>query len=97
MRDILREHARLIILRTLAAEHNASMNSAMLQEHLESYGITKPRTWVHAEMAWLADMGAVTVKDAGTVRVATLTEIGLRHVERKTLIEGIKPPSLAGA
>lgn len=93
---ITREHARLIMLRVLAGELNGSLNSAILQEHLGVFGIARPRDWVHEELRWLAEMGAVTVLDAGSVRVATITAKGVDHVERRTAIEGVKRPSIGG-
>lgn len=96
MDRLTREHARLIILRALASETNGSLNSAILQDHLTTFGIARPRDWVHEELRWLVEMGAVAVLDAGSVRVATLTAKGADHVERRTAIEGVKRPSIGG-
>lgn len=103
MDRIVREHARLIVLRVLAKEPDGALNSAALQDYLQLYGISKPRDWLHDELRWLADMGAVTVTDPGsasgaglsTVRIAAITRKGLDHVERRLCIEGIKRPSPA--
>lgn len=94
MDRIIREEARLIILKALAEQINATLNSELLRLFLETYGIAKDRAWVHEEIGYLRDIGGVTVIEAGTVKVATLTEKGLRHVERKAAIEGVKRPSL---
>lgn len=96
MDKLMREHARLVILRVLAHEVNGSLNSAILQDHLTTFGIARPRDWVHEELRWLAEMGAVTILDAGTVRIATLTAKGADHVDRRTAIEGVKRPSIGG-
>ncbi len=95
MDRIIREEARLIILRTLADQIDERLNSELLRLNLETYGITKPREWVHGELAYLAEMGAVTLTDVATVRVAALTDLGARHVRREVAIEGIKRPSRA--
>jgi hypothetical protein len=90
---IIREEARLILLKALAEQINGCLNSELLRRSLELFGITKTRAWVHDELAYLADMGAVRVVDAGTVRVATLTEKGQQHLDRVIAIDGVKRPS----
>lgn len=96
MDSIIREEARLIVLRALEEQPDGRLNSALLQRTLEAYGITKSRDWLHDELRWLADIGAVTVVDAGTVRIATLTAKGQDHVQRRIIIEGVKRPSAIG-
>jgi len=92
-RDIIREHARLIILRELHSQGNYTSNDSMLQQVLESFGIAKSRDWIRGELDWLADMNAVTKASAGTVWIVTLAAKGVEHVERRLLIEGVKRPS----
>jgi hypothetical protein len=89
----MREEARLIILRALEEQSDGRLNSELLRLSLESYGITKSRDWVHDELNWLAEMGAVSLVVAGTVRVASLTAKGSDHVLRRVVIEGVKRPS----
>ena len=91
--QIEREHARLVILRALEQQPDGRLNSEMLRETLEAFAITKTRDWVHEELRWLADIGAVTVLDVGTVRVATITTKGQDHVSRRIVLEGVKKPS----
>jgi hypothetical protein len=93
---VMREEARLIILRSLEEQSDGRLNSELLRQSLEAYGITKSRDWVHDEINFLAEMGALTVVTAGTVRVATLTAKGSDHVLRRTVIEGVKRPSREG-
>jgi hypothetical protein len=98
-RDIIREHARLIILRELHQQSNYSSNDSMLQQVLESFGIAKPRDWIRAELNWLTDMGAITKTVAGVggaTMIVTLAPLGVEHVERRFLIEGVKRPSPEG-
>lgn len=96
MDRIIREEARLIILKALAEQPDATLNSELLRLSLERYGISRPRPWVHGELDYLAELAAVDLTEAGTVKVAVLTDKGLRHVERRLVIEGVKRPSLAG-
>lgn len=90
---LIREEARLVILRAIGEQTNETLNSSILEQVLAQYGIFKPRAWVHGEMSWLAEMGAITSIDAGSVKVGRLTELGRRHLDRHTAIEGVKRPS----
>ncbi|ADZ72415.1 hypothetical protein [Polymorphum gilvum] len=93
MNRILREEARLIVLKALRQQPDEQLNSELLRLTLETFGISRERAWVHDELRWLRDMGAVTLTEAGSILVATLTEKGARHVERRTVIEGVKRPA----
>ncbi len=94
MDRIIREDARLIILKALAEEPDETLNSGMLEQALTAFGgISRPRAWVHGELDYLREMGAVTLIDAGTVKIARLTDLGKRHVDRQVSIEGVKRPS----
>lgn len=93
MQTFMREEGRLIILRALAAEPNETSSSEPLRRELATYGIRKDREWVHDELRWLAERGAVVVIQASTVLVATLTEKGARHLSREIAIDGVKRPS----
>lgn len=93
MDKIIREEARLVILRTLAAEMDKRLNSELLRRSLESFGIGRSRDWVHGEMRYLEQLGAVTIVSAGSVLVAGLTRRGEDHVERRALLDGVKPMS----
>lgn len=97
METRMREEARLIILKALAKEKNETLSSSFLETELPIYGIRRTRAWLHMEMEYLAELGAVTLVDAGTVKVATLTELGHRHLNRDAIIEGVKRPSRTGA
>jgi hypothetical protein len=90
---IFRESARLTILRALADEPNDALNDSMLQAVLETFGINRSREWLRDELRVIAELGAITITVAGSVRIAQLTAKGRDHVERRILIEGIKRPS----
>lgn len=93
---IIREEARLIILKALQQQPDERLNSELLRCELETFGIGKSRAWVHDELAYMKEMGAVTITDAGSVKVATLAEKGAQHLARHIAIEGIKRPSRPG-
>jgi len=93
MGDVLREHARAHILNTLAGQPALRLNSPLLRDELAArWAINRPLDWIHAELAWLADMGAVRTLAVGEIVIAEITTRGLDHVERRRLIEGVKRP-----
>lgn len=97
MAQLMREQARLIVLKALAQQVDETLNSDLILPELHSFWIRKDRGWLHEEMRWLSDMGALTLIEAGTILVATLTEKGARHLRREIAIEGVQRPSRPGA
>lgn len=94
--DTVRPDARLIILKALAKQVDDRLHSGFISKELARLGIDRPRAWVHGELDWLEQMGAVTLLRADSVVIATLTEKGARHLRRAIVIEGIDRPSRAG-
>ena len=90
----LTEDARLVILRALAKETNNTLNESILTKILETFGHTRSREWVRTQIRKLEELGAVRVTIAGTVAIASLTQAGLDHVERRSVIEGVARPSI---
>lgn len=93
MDRIIREDARLIVLRALNEQPDGRLNSDLLRETLITFGITKSRDWVHDELRHLEELGAIRVHEIGSVRVAAITGKGGDHVARRIVIEGVKRPS----
>lgn len=93
---IMREEARLVILKALGEQTNESLNSSMLEPVLAKFGIYQERPWIHGEMEYLRNMGAISVVEAGSVKIGTLTNLGRRHLDRHAHIEGVKRPSRPG-
>lgn len=90
----LREEARLIILKELAQDIGGTATSAYLETVLrDDFMIKRDRPWVHGQLDYLAEMGAIAVKDTGSVKVAQLLRLGRRHVDREIAIEGVRRPS----
>ncbi len=95
MIDIIRQHARLHILSDLAEQPNGSWNSDALRDDLEArVAIARPLDWVHNELLWLEDMGAVKITQVSAMLIAKITQRGLDHVERRRFIDGVKRPAL---
>lgn len=93
MSDLIRKEARLIILKALNEQPDGRLNSELLRVTLEAFGIMQTRDFVHDELGWLENMGAVKLNEAGTTRIAALTIKGRDHVEKRIIIEGVKRPS----
>ena len=93
MDRIIREEARLVLLAALAAQADRTLNSELLRAELDAVGIRRTRAFVDVELSHLADIGAVTLAAYGEVRIATLTQTGLDHVERRALLPGVKRPA----
>lgn len=94
--DQVRPDARLIILKALAGQTDERLHSGFIAEELLRFGIDRAREWIHGELDWLEQMGAVTLIKPGSVVVATLTEKGHRHLRRAIVIEGVNRPSRPG-
>jgi hypothetical protein len=92
-RDIIREEARLIMLRELHQQTNYALHDGLLQHVLEAFGISKSRDWVREELNWLEDKAAITRTEQASVIVAKLAPKGAEHVEGRLVIEGVKRPS----
>ncbi len=92
--NYLAEDARLVILKELAMQTNASLNETILVKVLEKFGHNRSREWVRTQLRKLGELGAVSITEAGTVMIATLKQAGLDHVERRSVIDGISRPSL---
>jgi hypothetical protein len=92
--DRIAEEGRLVILRTLAEETDHRLNSSLLIAALEPWGIKRGRDWLNTQLRKLAEIGAVILTEPKDgLLIATLTRAGLDHVERRSVLEGVKRPS----
>lgn len=90
----MEEEARLAILKELSKEDNKAMSSARMQKYLLTrLMIDKPREWVEKQYLYLRDMGAVTIVQADTVKVARLDDRGEFHLKGLVTISGVMSPS----
>lgn len=90
------EDCRLIILRELSMQVDYRLNEVLLAKALEIFGHRRSREFVRTQINKLGELGAVRSVSAGTVMVATITQAGLDHVERRTVIDGVARPSPDG-
>lgn len=94
---LIEADARLAILAELAAQRDATLSALVLQRVVEVVGVRRSQGWIETQLLALADLGAVTLRNAempgfGTVSVASLTRAGRDHVERRGRISGVSQP-----
>ncbi len=97
MATLMEEEARLAILKELAKEDNNAISSARMQIYLlTQLLIDKPREWVEAQYTFLKDMGAVTIVQADSVKIARLSQRGSMHLQNLISIPGVLCPTARG-
>lgn len=64
----------------------------VLAEMLDNFGHPATRDQVKTELAWLAEQGLMMLQEAGSVRVATLTERGQDVAAGRAVVPGVKRP-----
>lgn len=85
--------ARLVILRELAKQTDGRLNETLLTVTLDTFGHRRSRDWVRNQIRKLEELGAVRVTEANTMLIASITRVGMDHVERRSFIEGVGRPS----
>lgn len=91
--DFVTADARLVILRELSRMTDGRLGESILFQVLDTFGHNRSRDFVRTQLRALADVGAITITEAGSVMIATITRAGLDHVERRAVIEGVARPS----
>lgn len=93
-KDWVDENIRLIILKELASQDDATLNSYIIGKVLETFSYKKTPDFIRNQLLWLEKQaGAVRTQIVGSEMVATLTKAGRWHVERRHLLSGIQNPS----
>ena len=90
----LTKDARLVILRELAKQTDNRLNETILTAVLDTFGHRRSRDWVRNQLRVLADIGALTITEVGSIMIAELRRAGQDHVDRRTILEGVARPSL---
>lgn len=90
--DYLRRDVRLVALRVLAEMPGYRANSSVLVNLLHQFGHTVTRDQIKTELRWLTEQGLLTVDEAGSVLVATLTERGQDVAEGRAVVDGVARP-----
>lgn len=96
--QLVSEHQRLVILKTLASSPQYSANNSLLFDSLESFGVAASRDQVRSHLHWLEEQGLVTLSQIGTnlVLVATCTSRGVDVAHGHAQVPGVKRPSPRG-
>lgn len=85
----LTQDARLIILKELQCQTDGRLNETLLVTVLDTFGHRRSREWVRTQLRKLAELGAITIVEAGSIMIASITRAGVDHVERRAIIDGV--------
>lgn len=88
----LRQDQRLVLLRVLSEMPSYRANSSVLSNLLHQMGHTMTRDQVKTELRWLSEQGLLTLEEAGSVIVATLSERGQDVAEGRGRVDGVNRP-----
>lgn len=90
---MVRQEARLVLLRVLLEAGGYQANSSILQAALEAFALHLSRDQIHTELSWLAEQGLVDTDKIATVVIATLTQRGMDVANGRATVPGVKKPS----
>ena len=94
--EAIAKDARLIILRELELQVDGQLNEVALRRVLDIYGITRTRDWIVTQLNKLVELEAVTIKEAGEIAVAAITQAGRDHVNERSVLGGVTRPHELG-
>ena len=89
---LITEDRRLAVLTLLADSHAYQAGAPMLQMVLAGLGHAVALDTVVADLAWLRDAGLVSLREVGTVHIATLSARGLDVARGLTQVPGVARP-----
>lgn len=94
----LTEDRRLVILKLLLQSGGAGNDSVLLAGVRGTGHVTTTRDDVRKDMEFLKDRDLISLEYVHeTVRVAKIKERGVDVAEGRTVVEGVKKPSLGGS
>ena len=91
-RDKVTEDLRLVILQIIERS-DGETNTRILGSELPDVGHRVSADRLRTELAWLAEQGAVTLAEAGSMHVVALTERGADLAAGRTAIPGLRRPA----
>lgn len=89
-------HLRLALLQLLAEASEYSLNSIILTDSIGQIGMNASAAQVRTELAWLKELGLVTIVDLAPMQVATLTERGHDVARGRSIVPGVSRPAPKG-
>lgn len=93
--EAVAREARLAILKALSQQTDERLSDVMLKQVLDIYGYRRDRDWVRTQLRKLADLGAVSLTEAGEVLFARLEPPGRDHLEERSILVGVMRPTEA--
>ncbi|MBO1856814.1 ArsR family transcriptional regulator [Burkholderia cenocepacia] len=87
--ELVQADRRLLILRALSETNGYGANRRLIQQFLDSEGHIVSRDLVDAEIAWLAEVGLVTVRDDAVL----LSERGGDVAVGRATVPGVRRPT----
>lgn len=86
-------HLRLTILRLLAEAGEYRLNASVITDAANAMGLAASRAQIRTELAWLAEQGALTVRELDQgITVATLSERGGDVAAGRATMPGVQRP-----
>ena len=90
--DSVTADRRLLILRALSQAHKYTAAARLLRSFLDSLGRPVSADLLAHDLAWLAEMGLITLAGLGQETAATLLPRGLDVAEGRTVVPGVRRP-----
>lgn len=92
--DHFAAHLRLTILRVLSEAPAYKLNDSLLTSACDAVGVPATRDKVRVQLAWLDEMGLVTLDDRiKGLTIATATERGLDVAAGRATAPGVQRPT----
>jgi hypothetical protein len=91
--EFARRDLRLTLLKSLSMQPGFSGNENILQHEAAAVGLHRAREVIRTELRFLESIGAVKVKEAGSVMIGILTARGQDHVKGLLVLDGVNTPS----
>ena len=83
---------RFHVLRVLANAPGYEANSAIIRAALDQVGHRRSAAMVEDALAYLAKVGAVTVRRLDDLQIARLATAGLDAVQGRSTLDGVRAP-----
>lgn len=90
--DYLREDRRLVILKALEASAGYSAGHYVVGRFAASQGHVVSSDVLLSDLAWLAEQGLLTTREAEHITVATLTQRGAECAQGIAIVPGVQRP-----
>lgn len=90
--EAIDEEMRLCLLKALYDMHDYQANDSVLKRIADASAFNRSRQNIVSQLKVLEDVGAVALDQRENATIATLTEKGRDHVERRIELTGVQRP-----